>query len=227
MKNKLICGIDEVGRGPLAGPVVSAAVILPEGHNIEGLRDSKKLSQKKRKELFEEITYIADIGVGIVSSKEIDRINILQATYVSMKKAYYQLKKVPDKILVDGFAIPSKRIKSEGIIKGDEKVQEISAASIVAKVIRDEFMILVDPVFPKFEFYKNKGYGTKLHLETLKKYRPTLIHRISFAPVKNNLPDERALNSVKYKDMLIKQKKTLKNINNDIKNWLSLKNLIY
>tara|TARA_B100000941_G_scaffold287678_1_gene263251 strand:+ start:679 stop:1362 length:684 start_codon:yes stop_codon:yes gene_type:complete len=227
MKNKLICGIDEVGRGPLAGPVVSAAVILPEGHNIEGLRDSKKLSQKKRKELFEEITYIADIGVGIVSSKEIDRINILQATYVSMKKAYYQLKKVPDKILVDGFAIPSKRIKSEGIIKGDEKVQEISAASIVAKVIRDEFMILVDPVFPKFEFYKNKGYGTKLHLEALKKYRTTLIHRISFAPVKNNLPDERALNSVKYKDMLIKQKKTLKNINNDIKNWLSLKNLIY
>ncbi len=227
MKNKLICGIDEVGRGPLAGPVVSAAVILPEGHNIEGLRDSKKLSQKKRKELFEEITYIADIGVGIVSSKEIDRINILQATYVSMKKAYYQLKKVPDKILVDGFAIPSKRIKSEGIIKGDEKVQEISAASIVAKVIRDEFMILVDPVFPKFEFYKNKGYGTKLHLEALKKYRTTLIHRISFAPVKNNLPDERALNSVKYKDMLIKQKKTLKKINNDIKNWLSLKNLIY
>ena len=227
MKNKLICGIDEVGRGPLAGPVVSAAVILPKGHNIEGLRDSKKLSQKKRKELFEEITYIADIGVGIVSSKEIDRINILQATYVSMKKAYYQLKKVPDKILVDGFAIPSKRIKSEGIIKGDEKVQEISAASIVAKVIRDEFMILVDPVFPKFEFYKNKGYGTKLHLEALKKYRTTLIHRISFAPVKNNLPDERALNSVKYKDMLIKQKKTLKNINNDIKNWLSLKNLIY
>ena len=227
MKNKLICGIDEVGRGPLAGPVVSAAVILPEGHNIEGLRDSKKLSQKKRKELFEEITYIADIGVGIVSSKEIDRINILQATYVSMKKAYDQLQKVPDKILVDGFAIPSKRIKSEGIIKGDEKVQEISAASIVAKVIRDEFMILVDPVFPKFEFYKNKGYGTKLHLEALKKYRTTLIHRISFAPVKNNLPDERALNSVKYKDMLIKQKKTLKNINNDIKNWLSLKNLIY
>ena len=227
MKNKLICGIDEVGRGTLAGPVVSAAVILPEGHNIEGLRDSKKLSQKKRKELFEEITYIADIGVGIVSSKEIDRINILQATYVSMKKAYYQLKKVPDKILVDGFAIPSKRIKSEGIIKGDEKVQEISAASIVAKVIRDEFMILVDPVFPKFEFYKNKGYGTKLHLEALKKYRPTLIHRISFAPVKNNLPDKRALNSVKHKDMLIKQKKTLKNINNDIKNWLSLKNLIY
>ena len=227
MKNKLICGIDEVGRGPLAGPVVSAAVILPEGHNIEGLKDSKKLSPKKRKKLFEEITYIADIGVGIVSSKEIDRINILQATYVSMKKAYYQLKKVPDKILVDGFAIPSKRIKSEGIIKGDEKVQEISAASIVAKVIRDEFMILVDPVFPKFQFYKNKGYGTKLHLEALKKYRPTLIHRISFAPVKNNLPDERALNSVKYKDMLIKQKKTLKNINNDIKNWLSLKNLIY
>ena len=95
MNNKLICGIDEVGRGPLAGPVVSAAVILPEGHNIEGLRDSKKLSSKKRNELFEEITDIADIGVGIVSSREIDRINILQATYVSMKKAYDQLKIVP------------------------------------------------------------------------------------------------------------------------------------
>ena len=200
---------------------------MPEGHNIEGLRDSKKLSPKKRNELFEEITDIADIGVGIVSSREIDRINILQATYVSMKKAYHQLKIVPEKILVDGFAIPSKRIKSEGIIKGDEKVQEISAASIVAKVIRDKFMILVDPVFPNFEFNKNKGYGTKLHLEALKKYSPTLIHRISFAPVKNNLPDLSTINSVRYKNILIKQKKTLKNINNDIKNWLSLKNLIY
>ena len=227
MNNKLICGIDEVGRGPLAGPVVSAAVILPEGHNIEGLRDSKKLSSKKRNELFEEITDNADIGVGIVSSREIDRINILQATYVSMKKAYDQLKIVPEKILVDGFAIPSKRIKSEGIIKGDEKVHEICAASIVAKVIRDKFMILVDPVFPNFGFKKNKGYGTKLHMEALKKYRPTLIHRISFAPVKNNLPDESVSNSVRYKNILIKQKKSLKNINNDIKNWLSLKNLIY
>ena len=227
MNNKLICGIDEVGRGPLAGPVVSAAVILPKGHNIEGLRDSKKLSPKKRNELFEEITDIAVIGVGIVSSREIDRINILQATYVSMKKAYDQIKIVPEKILVDGFAIPSKRIKSEGIIKGDEKVQEICAASIVAKVIRDKFMILVDPVFPNFGFKKNKGYGTKLHVEALKKYRPTLIHRISFAPVKNNLPDESVLNSDRYKNILIKQKKSLKNINNDIKNWLSLKNLIY
>ena len=143
-----------------------------------------------------------------------------------MKKAYYQLKIVPEKILVDGFSIPSKRIKSKGIIKGDEKVQEISAASIVAKVIRDKFMILVDPVFPKFEFYKNKGYGTKFHMEALKKYRPTLIHRISFAPVKNNIPDKSVLNSVRYKDILIKQKKSLKNINNDVKNWLSLKNLI-
>lgn len=226
MDNKIICGIDEVGRGPLAGPVVSAAVILPLGHNIQGLRDSKKLSPKKRSDLFEEIIDIADIGVGIVPSKEIDRINILQATYVSMKKAHDQLKIVPEKILVDGFAIPSKRIKSEGIIKGDEKIQEISAASIVAKVIRDKFMNLVDPIFPKFEFYKNKGYGTKFHMEALKKYSPTLIHRISFAPVKNNIPDESILNSDKYKDLLIKQKKSLNNINNDIKNWLSLKNLI-
>ena len=224
---KTICGIDEVGRGPLAGPVVSVAVILPAGHNIQGLGDSKKLSPKKRSELFDEIINIADIGIGIVPSKEIDRINILQATYVSMKKAYDQLKVVPEKVLVDGFAIPSKRIRSEGIIKGDEKVQEISAASIVAKVVRDKFMVLVDPIFPQYEFYKNKGYGTNNHMKALKKHKATLIHRISFAPVKNNVQDELILNSDIYKDLLVKQKKSLNNINKDIKNWLSLKNLIY
>jgi ribonuclease HII len=226
MVKKIICGIDEVGRGPLAGPVVSAAVVLPFGHNIQGLADSKILSPKKRSELFEEIIAIADIGVGIVSRKDIDRINILQATYISMKKAYDKLQIKPDSVLVDGFRIPSKRIKSEGVIKGDEKIQEISAASIVAKVTRDKLMKLVDPVFPKFEFYKNKGYGTKVHMNALVKYKATLIHRRSFSPVKNNLPSDLLRNSTFYKQLIIEQKKSLVTINKEIKNWLILKNVI-
>ena len=227
MTNKIICGIDEVGRGPLAGPVVSAAVVLPRGHNIQGLIDSKKLSPKKRKEFFEEIAAIADIGVGMVSSKEIDRINILQATYLSMKKAFWNLEAKPEKILVDGFAIPSKSIKSEGIIKGDEKIEEISAASIIAKVIRDKLMDSVDPIFPQYEFSKNKGYGTKIHMNALFKNKATLIHRRSFSPVKKNLPDKILSDTLSYKKLLIQQKKSLDEVNKEIKNWLSLKNVIY
>ena len=153
----------------------------------KGLADSKKLSPKKRSELFEEIVAIANIGVGIVSRKDIDRINILQATYISMKKAYDKLQIKPDTVLVDGFTIPSKRIKSEGIIKGDEKIQEISAASIIAKVTRDKLMKLVDPVFPKFEFYKNKGYGTKVHIDNIHKYGICELHRKSFLQKKNQI----------------------------------------
>ena len=227
MINKIICGIDEVGRGPLAGPVVSAAVILPLDHNIQGLADSKKISPKKREALFEDIIAISEIGVGIVSRKEIDRINILQATYLSMKKAFCKLNTKPDKVLVDGFAIPSKSIKNEGIIKGDEKIETISAASIVAKVIRDKLMKLVDPIFPQFEFCKNKGYGTKVHMEALFRYKATIIHRRSFSPVDENLPDELLLRSLSYKKSLKKQNKMLVEVNKEIKNWLSLKNVIY
>ena len=227
MINKLICGIDEAGRGPLAGPVVSAAVILPHKHQIQGLADSKKISPKNRKILFEEIIDICDVGVGIVSSREIDKINILQATYTSMEKALDKLKTIPRKILVDGYAIPTKRILSEGIIKGDQKIQEISAASIVAKVVRDKFMVLVDPIFPQFEFSKHKGYGTKFHMDALKSYKATLIHRTSFAPVKKNLPDDEMLKSKAYKYLLRDQKKELEILNKEIKNWFSLKNLIY
>ena len=227
MINKIICGIDEVGRGPLAGPVVSAAVILPFDHNIQGLVDSKKIPSKKREELFENIIGISEIGVGFVSRKEIDRLNILQATYLSMKKAFRRLKTKPDKVLVDGFAIPSKSIKNEGIIKGDEKIEAISAASIVAKVIRDKLMKLVDPIFPQFEFCNNKGYGTKIHMEALFKYKATIIHRRSFSPVDKNLPDELLLRSLPYKKSLNKQNKMLVEVNKEIKNWLSLKNVIY
>ena len=227
MNNSIICGIDEVGRGPLAGPVVSAAVILPDGHKIEGLGDSKKISPIKRKALFDEIITISDIGVGIVTSREIDNINILQATYVSMEKAYSRLKSIPDKTLVDGYRIPTKKFISEGIIKGDEKIQEISAASIIAKVVRDKFMILVDSVFPQFEFSKHKGYGTSVHMNALIKHKATLIHRKSFKPVKNNLPTNSMMKNQNYKKLLNDQKKELKKLNKEIKNWLSKKNLIY
>ena len=174
---KIICGIDEVGRGPLAGPVVSAAVILPIGHGIIGLKDSKKISPKIREELFEQIIKISDVGIGVVSSRQIDKINILQATYKSMEKALYNLKRQPDRIMVDGFALPLKGIKSEGVIKGDEKIEQISAASIIAKVARDKFMKLVDSIFPEYEFKNNKGYGTKNHIAALKDNKATLIHR--------------------------------------------------
>ena len=174
---KIICGIDEVGRGPLAGPVVSAAVILPIGHGIIGLKDSKKISPKIREELFEQIIKISDVGIGVVSSRQIDKINILQATYKSMEKALYNLKKQPDRIMVDGFALPLKGIKSEGVIKGDDKIEQISAASIIAKVARDKFMKLVDSIFPEYEFKNNKGYGTKNHIAALKANKATLIHR--------------------------------------------------
>ena len=227
MNNSIICGIDEAGRGPLAGPVVSAAVILPDGHKIEGLGDSKKISPIKRKALFDEIITISDVGVGIASSREIDSINILQATYVSMEKAYSRLKNIPDKTLVDGYRIPTKKFISQGIIKGDEKIQEISAASIIAKVVRDKFMILVDSVFPQFEFSKHKGYGTNVHINALIKHKATPIHRKSFKPVKNNLPTNSMMKNQNYKKLLNDQKKELKKLNKEIKNWLSKKNLIY
>ena len=185
---EIIAGVDEAGRGPLAGPVVAAAVILPNNHKIDGLADSKKLSPKKRKRLFDEIKSVSQVGVGIVSHKTIDEINVLQGTYKAMRKALGGLSKKPEKALIDGFSLPDQVIKNEGIIGGDSKVESISAASIVAKVTRDQIMKSIDPIFPEYGFAQHKGYGTKQHMEALNKFKATPIHRKSFNPVKENLP---------------------------------------
>ncbi len=186
---EIIAGVDEAGRGPLAGPVTAAAVILPDDHTITGLTDSKKLSASHREKLFDEIYKNAiSVGIGIVEVNEIDKINILQATYKAMYKALGNLDSKPDKALVDGSTLPNQIIPNEGIIKGDDKVDCIRAASIIAKVTRDRIMEQFDIIFPEYEFAKHKGYGTKVHLEKLREYKATLIHRKSFRPVKENLP---------------------------------------
>ena len=183
-----ICGVDEAGRGPLAGPVVAAAVILPSHHNIDSIKDSKKLSEKKRQIVYNNIMDVADVSIGIVSNRTIDKINVLNATYLAMEKAISGLDTIPDISLIDGYALPNKDIKSEGIIGGDNIVDCISAASIIAKVTRDEIMTKMDPIFPKFKFRDHKGYGTKYHMNTLSIQKATPIHRKSFRPVKKNLP---------------------------------------
>ena len=198
---KNTAGVDEAGRGPLAGPVVAAAVILPKNHTIVGLIDSKKLTAKKRKKLYNEIIKVSDYGIGIVSHRTIDKINILQATFKAMRKAILNLDQKPDKILVDGYAIPDKTIKNEGIIGGDNLIECISAASILAKVIRDEIMVNIDKLFPEYGFAKHKGYGTKMHMESIKINKASPIHRKSFRPVKENLP---TMEWVKDNNMLIK-----------------------
>ena len=194
---KIICGVDEAGRGPLAGPVVAAAVILPEEHQISGLNDSKKLTEKNRVKLCKEISDLAQISIGIVSHRIIDKNNILNATYLAMEKAILGLKTKPDLSLIDGYGLPNDNIKNEGIIRGDSKVESISAASIIAKVTRDILMQKINPIFPEFKFAKHKGYGTKYHIEILKKLKATPIHRKSFAPVKNNLPTKKVFKNKK------------------------------
>ena len=194
---KIICGVDEAGRGPLAGPVVAAAVILPEEHQISGLNDSKKLTEKNRVKLYKEISDLAQISIGIVSHRIIDKNNILNATYLAMEKAILGLKTKPDLSLIDGYGLPNNNIKNEGIIRGDSKVESISAASIIAKVTRDILMQKINPIFPEFKFAKHKGYGTKYHIEILKKLKATPIHRKSFAPVKNNLPTKKVFKNKK------------------------------
>ena len=198
---KNTAGVDEAGRGPLAGPVVAAAVILPKNHTIVGLIDSKKLTAKKREKLYNEIIKVSDYGIGIVSHRTIDKINILQATFKAMRKAILNLNQKPDKILVDGYAIPDKTIKNEGIIGGDNLIECISAASILAKVIRDEIMVDIDKLFPEYGFAKHKGYGTKMHMESIKINKASPIHRKSFRPVKENLP---TMEWLKDNNMLIK-----------------------
>ncbi len=176
-----ICGIDEVGRGPLAGPVVAGAVILPKDCDILYLNDSKKLSEKMREELYEEIMEKAvATGIGMVSPARIDEINILQATYEAMRIAIGNLKVQPDLLLNDAVTIPEVPIRQVPIIKGDAKSMSIAAASIIAKVTRDRLMVEYDAIFPEYGFAGNKGYGSVMHIEAIKKIGPTPIHRASF-----------------------------------------------
>ncbi len=180
-KYEFIAGIDEVGRGPLAGPVMTAAVILPKDCSILYINDSKKLSESKREELYEIIMDQAvAVGIGVNDSTRIDEINILQATYEAMRFAINDLSQAPDILLNDAVKIPDVDIKQVPIIKGDAKSISIGAASIIAKVTRDRFMVEMDKVYPEYGFAKNKGYGTQEHIEALKKYGPCPIHRRSF-----------------------------------------------
>lgn len=176
-----ICGIDEVGRGPLAGPVVAGAVILPRDVEILYLNDSKKLSEKKREALYDEIMEKAvAVGIGMAGPARIDEINILQATYEAMRIAIEKLSVRPDLLLNDAVTIPGVAIQQVPIIKGDAKSVSIAAASIVAKVTRDRMMKEYDAIFPGYDFASNKGYGTKAHIEALKSLGPCVIHRRSF-----------------------------------------------
>ena len=176
-----ICGIDEVGRGPLAGPVVAGAVILPKDCDILYLNDSKKLSEKKRELLYDEIYEKAvAIGIGMSSEEVIDEINILQATYKAMQQAISKLSIKPDLLLNDAVTIPDVEIEQIPIIKGDAKSASIAAASIVAKVTRDRMMKEYDIIYPGYDFAKNKGYGTKAHIEGIKKQGICDIHRRTF-----------------------------------------------
>ena len=176
-----ICGIDEVGRGPLAGPVVACAVILPKDCDILYINDSKKLSEKKREELYDVIMEKAvAVGLGYSTPERIDEINILQATYEAMREAIGKLAVKPDLLLNDAVTIPEVTIRQVPIIKGDAKSISIGAASIVAKVTRDRLMVQYDEIYPEYGFASNKGYGAQMHIEALKKFGPSPIHRRSF-----------------------------------------------
>ena len=176
-----ICGIDEAGRGPLAGPVVAACVILPKDTEILFLNDSKKVTKKRRLELFEEICYKAvDIGVGIIDENRIDDINILNATYEAMQKAIVKMDTEPDILLVDAVRIPDIGIKQISIIQGDARSVSIAAASIIAKVTRDKLMIEYDEQYPEYGFAEHKGYGTTEHIAAIRRHGACPIHRKSF-----------------------------------------------
>ena len=181
---KYIAGIDEAGRGPLAGPVVAAAVILPSDLRIDGLRDSKKVPEKERETLFWAVLSSSlDIGVGIVEHDEIDRINILQATKSAMKKAVSDLRMSPDALIIDALTLPSVAMKQFAIIKADSKSASVAAASLIAKYVRDTIMLRYHDVYPEYNFKKHKGYCTAEHLRLLDIYGPCGIHRKSFRKV--------------------------------------------
>jgi len=181
----IIAGTDEVGRGPLAGDVVAAAVVLGEDAGIIGLNDSKKISEKKREWLFDEIQAKAlCCSIARASASEIDQLNILRASLLAMQRAVTALSMQPGFVYVDGNRLPEWNYSAEAVIGGDALVPEISAASILAKVTRDREMVELDARYPEYGFAKHKGYPTRMHLDALKKYGPTDLHRKSFAPVK-------------------------------------------
>jgi ribonuclease HII len=190
-----LAGVDEVGRGPLAGDVVAAAVILPEKHSIQGLADSKVLTAHQREALYKEIIEQSiDYSVARASVAEIDQYNILQSTMMAMRRAVMGLKINPDFVVVDGNRLPKWEYPAEAVVKGDGRVEVISAASIVAKVVRDAEMLEYESQYPGYGFAKNKGYGTAQHMEALKRLGATPIHRRTFAPVSENLlPEQQSL----------------------------------
>jgi ribonuclease HII len=182
---KRIAGVDEAGRGPLAGPVVAAAVVLPENITIKGINDSKKLSPARREELFQEILHLAEVGIGYVCPDEIDTVNILNASLKAMERALRVLTPPPDIVLVDGPYKVKLDCCQRGIVGGDAKSLSIAAASIVAKVFRDRLMSFYHRIYPAYGFNQHKGYPTKYHIEALAKFGPSPIHRKSFKRVSN------------------------------------------
>lgn len=191
-QNFLVAGVDEAGRGPLAGPVVAAAVILDPQRPIEGLADSKILSERKRENLFEIIKAAAlTWSVGLATVEEIDEFNILQATLLAMQRAVNGLAIKPDEVLIDGNIVPKMLIPAQAIVKGDSKVKVISAASILAKVERDSIMVGYHKKYPDFSFHLHKGYGTQLHITEIEQFGILPIHRKTFNPVKTKLSQQR------------------------------------
>lgn len=186
----LIAGVDEVGRGPLIGPVVACACILPVNFYHKDIKDSKKLSEKKREEMYKIIKENAiSIGLGIVSEKVIDEVNIYEATKIAMKEAIKNLNITPGHVLIDAMKLEL-NISSTSIIKGDAKSESIAAASIIAKVTRDHMLDEMDKEYPMYDLKNNKGYGTKKHLEALQTYGPCKYHRVSYSPVRNALNEK-------------------------------------
>ena len=178
---KLLCGVDEAGRGPLAGPVCAAAVILPQNCEIEGLNDSKKLTEKKREALFDLICAAAvSYGIAFATVEEIEEYNILGATFMAMNRAIAKLNPVPELALIDGNRNTGIEIPSRCVIGGDGKCADIAAASVLAKVTRDRYMLQMAELYPQYGFEKHKGYGTKAHYEAIRAYGPSPIHRPSF-----------------------------------------------
>jgi ribonuclease HII len=180
----VMAGLDEAGRGPIAGPVVAAAVVLPDGLRIDGLRDSKKIPEKERTFLFWEVlSFSADVGVGVVEHDVIDRINILQATKLAMQIALSDLLCRPDLLIIDALTLPSIEIRQHSPVKAESKSASVAAASIIAKYVRDAIMLRYDGVYPQYNFKRHKGYCTKEHLEAIRIHGPCKIHRKSFNKV--------------------------------------------